>query len=347
MSFINDVREIQEFKSISFSNCKISAIKKELISCINNYKIENLCHWTCDLICSGHFIELWELIVLYSSKYIHTANIKLFLYLSLRLSKFKEIINNGYIGNELKLRNNELIRQLFLEILCVLSYSNRKYEIQRLKLSKDELLVENFRPKFKADSLNYAALIYKHDDPKDLFISINELIYHMKVTKNINSICYWIEWILLYENKCKKNKQKCVATKREYDVEDKYKTDIIWVVWDAVKYFIDKRDVIYVKCFDALLNLFTLKYSNATKRKRIFILYMLPSLVTENINMNVAIINNKNKIDTIIKNNDKVFKQMKKHEVVKKGGGLTSNTGKYNDGYLENSIRKLQIINNM
>ena len=72
----------------------------------------------------------------YMSKYIHTGNIKLCLYLDLRYTKFREIINNGYIGNELKMRNNEMIRRIFLEIMCVISYSNKKYEIKSKKTVK-------------------------------------------------------------------------------------------------------------------------------------------------------------------------------------------------------------------
>ena len=97
MIIIEDVRKIEEFKNKTFSEYKLSSVKKELISNINNNKIENICYWTSELICSGHYLFIWELIFYYMSKYIHTGNIKLCLYLDLRFKKFKDIINKGYV----------------------------------------------------------------------------------------------------------------------------------------------------------------------------------------------------------------------------------------------------------
>jgi hypothetical protein len=346
MSNIEDIRTIEGFKNISFTGYKLSDVKKELINSIHNNKMENLCYWTCELICSGHYLFLWEIIVFYMTKYIHTGNIKLCLYLDLRYTKFREIINNGYIGSELKMRNNELVRRIFLEIMCVLSYSNKKYEIKRIKVDKLDFNIENLKSKLKADSLEYVNKIFKQGDPTDLYMAINEFMYHLEKTKDTLSICYWIEWILQYEIRCKKNKDKCAALKRDY-VDDKYNTDIIWIIWDGFKYILDNSDVnkcINNKLYDALLSLFTIRYSNSIKRKRIYILYLMGSILTEKINLAVNIINNKTKIDTIIKNNGKIFKQIKKNEIVKKGKGLTTNSGDWNEGNLENTLKRLQIM---
>jgi hypothetical protein len=347
MSNIDDIRQMEDFKSMSFSGYKLSAVKKELLLSINNNRIENICYWTGELICSGHYLVIWELILLYMSKYIHTGNIKLCLYLELRFNKFKDIINKGYVGNEIRMRNNEMIRRIFLEIMCVLSYSNKKYEIKRVNVPKEDYCIENLKGKLKAVSLDYAKKVFEKNDPNDLYMAINEFMYHLEKTKDIISVCYWIEWILQYEMRCKKNKEKCEAHLRTYGVEERHKTDIIWIIWDCYKKVLEtikENKKIYNQLYNSLLSLFSIRYTASTKRKRIYILYLMASVLTEKIDLSVKIINNKDKIDTIVKNNDRIFKLLKKNEVLKKGKGVNSNSGDWNEGNLENTFKRLEMM---
>jgi hypothetical protein len=349
MNKINDIRTIDVFKNMTFSGYKLSDVKKELMDCINNSKIENLCYWTSELISSAHFLLIWEIIILYTSKHIHTGNIKLCLYLNIRYLKFKSIINNGYVGNELKMRNSELVRRIFIEIMCVLAFSNKKYEIKRIKVDKIDYKIEHLKSKLKADSLKYVVPIFKDNDPKDLFMALNEFMYHLNESRDIISLCYWIEWIIQYEVICKKNKETCEAEPRCYDVDDKFNKDIIWILWDGFKHTIDNNPQIYnkniiSKLYTALLSLFTMRYSCGVKRRRIYILYMMGSILIEKIDYSVNIINNKGKIDNIVSNNGKLFKQIKKCEVTKNGTGMLANTGKWNEGNLEKTLKLLDIM---
>jgi hypothetical protein len=78
--------------------------------------------------------------------------------------------------------------------------------------------------KLKAPSVLYAQSVYRKDDPKELFISINEFAYHISVdSKNALQACYWLEWIMEFQKICANKKEKCLCERRSnMPVEDKF-----------------------------------------------------------------------------------------------------------------------------
>ena len=88
---INDVRTDKELRGISFSGFKKTLVKKELLNSIVATKVEPSCYWAAELVCSGHFVDLWDIIITYVSRYVHLGCPKLPLYISLRIEAFKDI----------------------------------------------------------------------------------------------------------------------------------------------------------------------------------------------------------------------------------------------------------------
>ena len=185
MNEIQDIRINKDFKSITFSNFKKSDVKKELMLSLFNEKIEESCYWCAELVCAGHFKEIWDIIILFLSKYIHLGNVKLPIYLEMRYNQFKEIIVNGFIGNELRMRNNEKIRKLFCELMCVLCFSKKKGNINNdSKLTNKDFDFIHIQNKLKAPNTKYSDEIMLEEDPKELILSINELSYHISKDSN-------------------------------------------------------------------------------------------------------------------------------------------------------------------
>jgi hypothetical protein len=192
----------------------------------------------------------------------------------------------------------------------------------------------------KAPHTEYIGDIFKKEDPKELFVALNELCFHLSnESKNVIQACYWIEWILEFECICKnknndknKNKKKVDNNKLKCErramipVESKSQMDIVWIIWDIFLTKIKDKDkekekgknTLLQKIMGALLKMFCLKYTNGCAKRRKNILYFAVSLLCEceNIHFKEEIIREeqKSKVATILKKIDSIYYQIKKNE---------------------------------
>jgi len=349
---IDDIRT--EFKNITFSKFQKSKAKQELIKCIYDNKIENANYWTAEFICAGHYLDLWEIIILYATRYIHSGNPKLPIYLNMRFDNFSSIINTGYTNDMLILRNNSKIRNLFSEIICILCYSNKKQTYQQIKLNKlEEFDLINLSSKFKAPNVSFVNIVFKDDDPTELLIPVNELIYSI-TTGNIIDACYWYEWIIEYENICKKKKKQCICQARSYAPEGSY-NDIIWIIWDILFHYADPENSVSKnttnlplinKIIKSLYSVFIIKYKSTCRTKRKYIIYYAFSILTDNINFDIALINetNKDKIKVIVEKIDNVYRDIKKNEETPADD--PDNPFKPKKSNIQKTIEKMEIMSN-
>jgi hypothetical protein len=346
MSFseINDIRELKDFKGVTFSNFKKTDVQKELMTNLEKGKIEPACYWSSELICANHYKDLWEIIILFYSKYIHVANLKLALYLELRINNFKDIVNNGYSNFELNLRNNNKVRNLFCEIIYILCVSNRSHKYDTIKISKLEFDISNLVDKLKAPNTEFLKHIFKEDDPKDIFIAINELSFHLSIeSKNIISSCYWIEWIIEYDIMKRNKKEICKCERRLYSSDSKSQQNIIWIIWDIFIFYSKSKSKLIEKTINACLKIFTLQYVNAINKKRKYILYFVVSLLCENSLQESYILKDhqKTKLTNVLTNLDLIYEQIKKNEYSPQTDYLFENIKKNN---LNNTIQKLETL---
>lgn len=308
---IVDTRKSTEFKTKTISNYQRCAVKNALIDNLTKSNIEVSCYWAAELICSGLFIDVWETLILYYTKFIHIGNPKLPIYFEIRFETFKQIYNQMDELDDIDLRNNITIRKLFTELISVFCLSKKKNSYDDIVIKENEFIINNLTEHLKAPSIEFIRC-FKSKDPKELFISLNELCYQLSI-KNTNKSFYWIEWIMYYELNCKKKKEKCLAVERDYPVGLKYKRDIIWILWDIFFDFVDVNNTLLIKIMNSLLSMYCIAFTTSCKRKRKYILYYVITLICDDVKLDIPIIENKKLIDDILDKYDQVYKDIKKN----------------------------------
>lgn len=318
ITIINDKRTSDEFKQTTFSNFLKKDVKKKLLETILENKVEDTNYWCSEMICSGYLLELWEIIILVSMKYIHYGNPKLPILIHNRFDTFKDILIDKYNGDEMKLRNNPSIRKIFSEIFTLLTISHKKNPVSSIKVDKSHYCMEEIALRLKADNFTYSKQVFQENDPRELFISINEFCYHLSnKSSDSNMAIYWFEWLLQYETQCRKNKSKIKIETRTYgNVNKKYYNHMIWLVWDSLLLYSKKKNnKLIERIIESLLHIFNLHFTHGTPKKRKYIIYFVINLLTDNISLDIPIVSNKQTLLNCVSRIDKIYKLIKKNEI--------------------------------
>jgi hypothetical protein len=305
----NDSRT--HFRSITFSNCKKTQVIKKLEESLYYQNNEDALFCTAELLCSGFLLELWNLYIYYVCKYIHIDNPKLSIFLNNKFNEFKLITKQT--KSDLDLRNVKEVWALLFTITTILCECNKSTILNNMKFKFDFNTNEVFS-NLKAPDVTYIQPYFKNGDPKEMFIPLNELIYHLKVTKNNKEIYYWIEWIIEYDIIMVKKKKPLKCIQRDF-----MKTNIcniIWMVWEILLSFNEPE--ILKKIILSYLDLFSIKYNIHSNKKKIYIIFVCIMFITNNnkIDYNRKIIENTNIFQDLDENIDKFYIQIKKNEMI-------------------------------
>ena len=361
---IQDTRREIEFRGITFSGYKKEHVKKEFMTSLLQSQMEPAFYWSVELICAGHFIDLWDILLHFFSRHVHLGNPKLSLYLDMRAQQFKSVVvSHLREGNPdtLSLRNEPNIRRLFAEIICLLCESKQKHGFDEIKIkSQEEFNLIRLSEKLQATHDRFASSLLDGNpdiqDPQELFIPINELAFHVSPqSKNGLQACYWMEWIMEYVKVNKHLSHACIP--RSFtQIETSKQKEAVWLIWDILIQTAKRHHTpLVVKFCESLFSLYTLKYGtqHSQFKKRKFLMYFVVSLLTEPTPIHPQqpheLVTDKERIGFFINQSTLIYRQIKKNEkndsLHSGNSGVHSKELTQKEKNLRTSLAKIEILN--
>ena len=313
---INDRRQETDFRCESFSGFKSANVRKALRGALAKGEIEAACFWAAELVCSLKVPDLWEDILTHYATNINLGSPIVSLYLSRRITNFKQIVDEGDCnGNDL--RNSYDIRRLFAEAIVIVCMSQRRSTVYTgVSITPEEFNIQQMSTHLRAKSNTFGRAYMQKDDPSEMWIPVNELAFHLRTPAgDLNLACYWVDWLITFVGVCKKTKKKCECERRSWaPVADQFQKDPIWIIWDVLRGESSHKSLKARKLVDAHLTMYCLRFSEAAKKKRKHITYTAIAYVFEPDRASPELCRDSKKLARVKDRIDLVYAEVKKHE---------------------------------
>lgn len=315
---IDDPRQQEHFAGVSFSMYKRTQVKKSLADAMTKGMIEDANYWAAELVCCGSFLELWDVIFEFMSRNIGMSNPKLPVIITKCFQDFKNVAMGEFITNQLGMRNSSKVRKNIAKVISILCTSRKRGRLEYVKIDKDsDFDILKLSSRLKAPSADLSKSVIKSGDPTEISVAINEICHHIgKNVRNHLMTEYWIEWLLEFDSRCRKKKERCQCERRDFaPQEDEGGKDVIFVVWDALFQEARKRPQKQIMTImTSLLELFKVRFTSGVKKKRRHLLYFAVSLLCEPLDLSMDAIQNETALVAVLGNIDVVYSQVKQGE---------------------------------
>ena len=319
---INDIRDHTHFKDKSFSGFKKTQVLNIVFKCIESKKLEQACHWGTECIISGYSNILLEKIILFTSKVIHINNPNIPEYILKKVSIFRnqlKILDPKNKDRFILLRNSQMIRNLFFDIVTTLSFSLRtkRYDKYTKIDTNEDFKYDNMKKRICGEMNILPDHIMRFNDPEEIKIIINEIFTMCKNKQfGYDRCCFWILWLIKWEAQHKKKNIPWNVDYREIEeVDKKYRCNVIWIIWDVIKEEIRLRgDGNITKQINILYTLFTQDYTLGKRNSRLPLVFHSIGFLTHEINFSLPIRNNFKIFVQVQCNVNKMFESKKKNE---------------------------------
>jgi hypothetical protein len=320
---ISDNRTIESFKQKTFSGFKKNDVITTVLKSIEVKKLESGCYWTTECILSGYSITLWDKLLQFSSKVININNPNLPTYLLKKNTIFMNQIkrlNTKDKNNVLLLRNSQMIRNLFFDVITTLSLSSKtkRYDKYPKLDEKEDFNFGNIQKRLFSQMKILPDHIIHFNDPDELRIIMNEIFTMCKNQQfGYDRCCYWVLWLVKWEQLHKKNKQLWNVSNRNVpDISEKYRSNFIWVVWETIYEEVKERNDKRIKQeIDSLYSLFKCNYTSGRRNSRLPFLFNAIGYLTHTVSFTIPIRSDYKTFIQVQSNVNKMFQAKKINEV--------------------------------
>jgi hypothetical protein len=324
---IKDTRDHTKFKELTFSGFKKAQVINAVFKNIEAKKIEGACHWTTEAIISGYANILWEKLIIYSSKVVHINNPKIPMYIYNKDMVYRnqlKLLDPKNKDRFILLRNSQMIRNLFFDVVTTLTTSlkTKKYDkYSKINITED-FKYENMKKRLCGEMNILPDSIMRFNDPDEIKIILNE-IFTMSKNKQFgyDRCCFWILWLLKWEGQHKKkNVQWTVEYRDVKEIDKKFRSNVIWIIWDIINEELKSRDENVRAQVSYLYKLYTNDYTIGKRNTRLPLLFHAFGYLTHDINFMVPLRANFKLFIEVQCNVNKMFgakKQSEKIEEIK------------------------------
>ena len=288
-----DSRTVADFQKFTFSGHLRNHVYKVLDENIKLGHGDYACYWTLELLCSGLVHSLWQTLFEASAHHINRAAPNVFLYLVRMYEKFAPYEGQYSVMAMTDMRNNQEVRNLVCEVAAsvALLRKNKLTPIPKIKVEHD-FQATTVNENLKAPSSSYARPIMKEDDPLDLYVPINELVYCLRPeTRDLPRSLYWVAWILKFSSAYKKQNKKALdcSFRPNSFVGDVHGRQVIWLLWVIVieSARASPQSGTLMPYIDALFKLHCLRWSPTVLKNRVCFLTTAIMFICESTTLDI------------------------------------------------------------
>ena len=212
---ICDIRVSKDLKGATISGYKKSDVINVFQNSIINNRIEEAIYWCVELHISTYTNEIWKSIYSIYMKYVHINNPKLFFYIFQRENDYNKLLDYYPKNHHIFTKNNQEIRNLFCDLISILTLSKKNNlfidkslpKVNLNKITKEEIkqriLTENYNivKDLECDCLNNTEIL-----------CINQIFHNLNNHQGTLKNSFY--WYLLLE---KSSKEKDKINKENFD----------------------------------------------------------------------------------------------------------------------------------